>query len=517
MKAFSGLNRRQKTAWLIAGAAVLLALCAGALMLARGGRVVLNNGYVGGAAEPETAVPLAPIGDSRAERTRSVVVYYAADGYTRLVPAVRQVTVSSEASVYEAVASEALATPPEEGLLALGASDIQLLSVEVSCGVATVDLSIDARRLDAQRLHMLRAALVNSLMELGGIRGVNVLIDGREECIVRLPAGTMTRFDNDLGEVWQQALAEESRAGDDKGEALERNVTLYFGSADGKYLLPEMRGVTIEGDDYLQAIVDQLFAGSTDTGACRRVLPSSCEYLRERPEIVTSDDGSKVAVISFAGAASEYFARNGISTALAMGSLTRSICGFVPEVEGLLCDIDGIVISELTDDEGRVSYTFDDGVMRSSDFDSLVGDMTTLYYPEAGGAGLVALETVMSRYDADNPRALLIRLMEQPDKQGAASAWPEGVTDADVLGVRVEQDQVLINLSGAFYRACEGMTAQEARLLTYSIVNTMCSLQGIKSVRLYFDGERVDCLAGAISLRGPLLFSPGLLRGGAQP
>ena len=62
------------------------------------------------------------------------------------------------------------------------------------------------------------------------------------------------------------------------------------------------------------------------------------------------------------------------------------------------------------------------------------------------------------------------------------------MTDADVLGVRVEQDQVLINLSGAFYRACEGMTAQEARLLTYSIVNTMCSLEGIKSVRLYFDG-----------------------------
>ena len=76
---------------------------------------------------------------------------------------------------------------------------------------------------------------------------------------------------------------------------------------------------------------------------------------------------------------------------------------------------------------------------------------------------------------------------------------------------------MLINLSGAFYRACEGMTAQEARLLTSSIVNTMCSLEGIKSVRLYFDGERVDCLAGAISLRGPLLFSPGLLRGGAQP
>ena len=64
-------------------------------------------------------------------------------------------------------------------------------------------------------------------------------------------------------------------------------------------------------------------------------------------------------------------------------------------------------------------------------------------------------DIAVSRYDVDNPRALLKLLMEAPEDGGARRAMPQGVTDADVLGVRVDSDQVLINLSGAFYQACQ--------------------------------------------------------------
>ena len=40
----------------------------------------------------------------------------------------------------------------------------------------------------------------------------------------------------------------------------------------------------------------------------------------------------------------------------------------------------------------------------------------------------------------------------------------------------------------------------------------MCELPDIKSVRFYFDGERVDYLAGAICLRGPLMSNVGIVR-----
>ncbi|MDQ9746824.1 GerMN domain-containing protein, partial [Acinetobacter baumannii] len=81
-----------------------------------------------------------------------------------------------------------------QGLAALGASDIQLLSLEVAQGVATVNLSIDARRLEPERLHMLRAAIVDSLIELGGIDGVNVLIVPDGSCIMPSSRSSISTF-----------------------------------------------------------------------------------------------------------------------------------------------------------------------------------------------------------------------------------------------------------------------------------------------------------------------------------
>lgn len=516
MKSFSALTRRQKWAWIIAGAAALIAALAGLWLVFGGnGQVVVNNDTASSIPEPESASPLAPIGDSRADSAVSVSVYYADSAYSRLIPVVRSVTIGSDTTLEEAVVRAVMTAPTEENMVTLGASDIQVLSVEVSRGIVTVDLSIDARRLDSEHMHMLRAALVNSLMDTGRTTGVNVLIDGREECIVQLPAGTMNGFDCDISKVWQSALDEDAQysAAAAGTETLERTATLYYGSKGGEYLLPEVHRLSVKDGDYLGAVLDEIMRGPYDTSDCMRLLPAGRQYLRETPEIITSDDGSKIAVISFKGASGDFFGRNGIATALAFGSLTRSICGFVPNVDGVLYDIDGIVVSDLYDAQGRLMYTFPDGIMRRGDFDSLVGDTVMLYYPADDYRALKQLNVTLPRYDVNNPRALLKMLMQQPGGLGMCRATPDSVTDADVLGVRIEGNQVLINLSGTFYQACQSFSPERARAMVYAVVNTMCGLDGINSVRFYFDGERVDCISSVISMRGALMFNGGIVRG----
>ena len=97
MKSFNALTRRQKTAWIIAGAALMIAALAGVWLISGGSRqVVVNNDIVSSLPEPETAAPLAPIGDSRADRAISESVYYADDTLSRLKPTVRSVTISSD-------------------------------------------------------------------------------------------------------------------------------------------------------------------------------------------------------------------------------------------------------------------------------------------------------------------------------------------------------------------------------------------------------------------------------------
>ena len=511
MKSFSSLTRRQKAAFIIAG--ILIVIAAAVLawtMLARKSQVVVNTGTVSSVPEPETAAPLAPIGDSRADRVYSTPIYYIDNSTNCLKAIMRDVTVGSDTTLAEVVVDAVMTEPIESDLDTLGESDIQVLSVEVSRGIATVDLSIDARQLDSEHMHMLRAALTNSLIDTGYISYVNVLIDGSEECILQLPAGTMSLFDCDMSAVWQAAVDEDAHINGD--EALTRNVTLYFGAQSGEYILPEVHSISISDGDYLGAVLDEIMSGPDDTATCARLMPSGRWYLRETPEIITSSDGSKIAVISFDGAISDYFSKNGISTAMAFGSLVRSICGFVPNVDGVLLDIDGIVVSELYDSQKRLMYTFTDGIMRRSDFDSMVGEIATLYYPTADGTALKKVYTAIPRYDVDNPRALIKMLMQDPDEATLSRTTPEVVTDADVLGIRVENGQVLINLSGAFYQACQGLSSGSARTMVYSIVNTMCSLDGISSVRFYFDGERVDSLASVISMRGSLMFNSGIVQ-----
>lgn len=511
MKPFNSLTRRQKTACIITGLMVVIAAAALAwTMLARKSQVVVNTNAVLTVTEPETAAPLAPIGDSRADRVYSTAIYYLDNATGCLKAVMRDVTVGSDTTLFEVVVDAVMSKPDESRLETPGESDIQVLSVEVSRGIATVDLSIDARQLDSERMHTLRAALTNSLIDTGYISQVNVLIDGSEECILQLPAGTMSFFDCDMNAVWQAAVDEDAHI--NGGETLTRNVTLYFGALSGEYILPEVHSISVSDGDYLGAVLDEILSGPDDTATCARIMPSSSQYLRETPEIITSSDGCKIAMISFNGAITGYFEKNGISTAMAFGSLVRSICGFVPNVDGVLLDIDGIVVTELYDSQKRLMYTFTDGIMRRGDFDSMVGEIATLYYPTADGTALKKVHTAIPRYDADNPRALVKMLMQNPYDATISRATPEVVTDADVLGIRVENGQVLINLSGAFYQACQGLSAGSARTMVYSIVNTMCSLDGISSVRFYFDGERVDSLASVISMRGSLMFNSGIVQ-----
>ncbi|MEG2857922.1 MAG: GerMN domain-containing protein, partial [Clostridia bacterium] len=189
---------------------------------------------------------------------------------------------------------------------------------------------------------------------------------------------------------------------------------------------------------------------------------------------------------------------------------------FVPEVEGVLIDIEGILITELYDKEQNTVLSFDDGIMRRSDFDSLIGAICRIYYPSTDGSVLVPVDVAVSRHEVNNSRALIRQLMQAPPlalgNYSLVKPMPDSVTDADVLGVRVDDSQVLINLSGSLYRACRSLSPAMERAMIYSIVNTLCDLSGVKSVRFYFDGERVDTLAGTINLRGPLLENVGMVR-----
>ena len=87
---------------------------------------------------------------------------------------------------------------------------------------------------------------------------------------------------------------------------------------------------------------------------------------------------------------------------------------------------------------------------------------------------------------------------------------PAGLTDADILGLSIEGDTLLINLS-ARYADMIRKSAMDQRLMAYAIVNTMCDGLQIRRVRFFFGSQSVETLGGSLIWSGEFLRTPGLI------
>ena len=77
--------------------------------------------------------------------------------------------------------------------------------------------------------------------------------------------------------------------------------------------------------------------------------------------------------------------------------------------------------------------------------------------------------------------------------------------------MRVEEENVVVHLSGAFAQALQSLTARQARVAVYAMVNTLTEGRDQQGVIFFFDGEQIGELAGGLNLRGRLLRNPGMV------
>lgn len=56
------------------------------------------------------------------------------------------------------------------------------------------------------------------------------------------------------------------------------------------------------------------------------------------------------------------------------------------------------------------------------------------------------------------------------------------------------------------------LTADQERGCIFSVVNTLTAYAGVNRVQFLVEGVKVDSLAGALSLRSPLVRNPGIIQ-----
>jgi germination protein M len=463
--------------------------------------------------EPEAGVPEAPMGDSKREDSALISLYYISEDGQALKQIQRQVSLPSDKTLEEVVAENLLSMPENAALGAVAPYGTTLLSLEQSNGVVTVDLSIDARSVEnEQALLNMRAAFANTLCALDGVAHVNLLIGGQEEGILGMPMGSMGKNDGNLATLWAQVQADEARfvQGLEGEHTLERNVTFYFPAQDDVYILPEVRSIVFSDENYPQTLMTELLKGPGAEQGVRNLTLQNSEVLTSAPEIQLSEDGLKQICFRFAPNLREMLNQAGVSEGQFFAALVYTMSGFVPELEGVTAFIGDQAVSEVQ--LGGQMLSLEDGVMRREDFHNAAGRQVELYFAAEEG-GLTRITRAMDQQSAASPRVLLMELFAgvRPG-ENAQNVAPTGLLDTDILGVHIEGDQALVNLSANFYRCCQTLDAKAERNLVYAMVNTLTELDGVKTVQFYIEGEVVDVLSQQIYIKAPLMRNPGIIQ-----
>lgn len=456
--------------------------------------------------EPENMI----LGEQQTTRLSNVSLYYAmSDGavFSRVPVGIQA---QAGKSLPEA-AVEALLSPSSSEEMYFSTGDTHMLSCEYACGIATVNLSIDARNVQSEQEELaLLTAIGNTLLGIEGVRGVNVLIGGQSDSFGQLPNGVQTEVIPSVTASYAQLLAEHDHLMTDRAMPVTRTATLYFPTAVGGWLVPELREVAFDSDDFAGALIEALKTGPLEQTCSVASIPAGAELLDPNPAVETLSTGEHALTLNFSSTLANYLAFSGLEIWELAGSLTLTVCSFLPQIDAvrILVAGDPITVCQVGDNIMR----FDDGLIRRSDFASLIGSVATLYLADSFGT-LQPVQRAVSTRSALSPRNLLSELFYYTDRDDSLLSFPvpENVFAEDVLGIQVSGQIARVNLSANFYRCCQALDASSERSVVYCMVNTLCAMDNIKAVRFYVEGISAETLAGSIYLRSPLMPNPGIV------
>lgn len=131
----------------------------------------------------------------------------------------------------------------------------------------------------------------------------------------------------------------------------------------------------------------------------------------------------------------------------------------------------------------------------------------TLYFPNSDGTGLIATDRTVVVKGQETIKTMFKELETPPT--GLEKPLPKGTT---LLSATVSADGVAtIDLNTDFQKNFGGGSTGELMTM-YSIVNTLTTLENVKSVQFLLDGKKVDGMLGNLETSKPLKRNESLIK-----
>ena len=390
--------------------------------------------------------------------------------------------------------------------------------VEYSGGVVTVNLGSSALGLSYRALYTLSLALAATLCEEESVRCVNVLVAGQSvglDTMGWLAMGSLIAHPGEnLPVLWEQMEAKRVPVGQNAADTpLTSYMTLYYPLENGQGISCENRTLTFPGQTPQQmanTILENMSHGAMYlTGAPD--MPDLLSMLAYAPLSSDLADGGKMITLTFQEGTEKVWEEAGVDEACMAAAICCSLTTFIPGVSGVAIRMGDRPLTTLYSEKfGNVTVL--GGLFRRELFSRFLMGRTTVYYAREGQ--LVPVEKSVDRELADSPREMLCALLDGPGArelaEGLESPVPNLIGDEDILGIALEEDILLVNLSESFRSEIQSWGRAGETLLCYSMVNTLCENTGAREVYFFFEGEQVEYIAGTIYWAGSFRMNTGL-------
>lgn len=451
------------------------------------------------------------LGEQISSKPQGVTLYYVSGDGTSFSTINRTLFISEDENLCKEAIDALLFSTASVDRLSFISPELEVLDVDFSCGIATVNLSLDAHNIqNEQEYLMLLSTISNTLLSIDNVRGVNVMVGDRCESISSLPVGTLTRISEGITPTYAQYSAERDYFLDSETGTITRTAALYFPTQIGEWFVPELREITFDSQDYASALIRALRSGPMESSCAISAIPESTDLLVDNPSMLVTASGERVIELNFSGALRNYLAFSGINEWELLGSVALTLCSFIPELDAVRICIDNSPITRCA--IGESEYMFENGLIRRDDFKSYVGSVATLFIPQDDGT-LEAVQRAVSSARAHSPMNRLYSLFDEVlSIDFGSDSFPSNIYYEDILGVSQKDGVAYVNLSANFYRQCQLLHEDGERGVIFAIVNTLCELDDISGVKFYIEGLSAQTLAGSIYLRGVLMPNPGIVR-----